>query len=634
VLFSIGLSSQIFAQHTHNHSNASVTKIQKPIHRVISDEHSKELSSLLVQDFKGRIIPFQTMCNELMLKVYGKKKFEDKNAVQTILSMHMYPDYWLTKRIIAVPKAVREQLHLGEYASFKELIDNTGELKCIAQYNAAHKKLDSKKSEFDKKLIKLVERHQVLQSIFSWQYMKLIPVQKDEKDNWYVPLSMDLMQKDSVSSSLALQYLSAVDEGCKKNSFTLASEKLTNLKRFQRIVGARVVPSETHVKWEIRYNNMEIFKNSMYTYFSLGLLLLIVFFVRIFISPTERSEKRFKRISIPIVALLVLIFVYHGAGLGMRWYISGHAPWSNGYEAVIFIAWVTMIAGFIFSRNNPVVLAGTAILAFFMIFVTEMNLLDPEITPLQPVLKSYWLMIHVAIITGSYGFLGLGAILGFFNQLLYIFRSKLNAKRITAHINEITYISEMTMTIGLFMLTIGTFLGGIWANESWGRYWGWDPKETWALVSVLVYAVILHLRYIPALNSKFTFNVVSFWGYTSILFTFFGVNFYLTGLHSYASGEGLAKVPEWIFWTFYGFYVFTEIAALRYQLFKSESGIIPWSHFMRKAKIVAIILVVVCALQLLFITQAFDLGVIALYGQLAGLFAITLLILAFTTRKK
>jgi hypothetical protein len=150
----------------------------------------------------------------------------------------------------------------------------------------------------------------------------------------------------------------------------------------------------------------------------------------------------------------------------------------------------------------------------------------------------------------------------------------------------------------------------------------------------LVYAVILHLRYIPALNSKFTFNVVSFWGYTSILFTFFGVNFYLTGLHSYASGEGLAKVPEWIFWTFYGFYVFTEIAALRYQLFKSESGIIPWSHFMRKAKIVAIILVVVCALQLLFITQAFDLGVIALYGQLAGLFAITLLILAFTTRKK
>jgi cytochrome c-type biogenesis protein CcsB len=314
---------------------------------------------------------------------------------------------------------------------------------------------------------------------------------------------------------------------------------------------------------EISYNKMSIFKNSSMMYLTFGFILLIIFFIRIFIKPSPRASRIFKRIGQVITGLMIIAFVYHGVGLGFRWYISGHAPWSNGYEAVIFIAWVTMIAGFAFSRKNPVIIAGTAILAAMMIFVTEMNLLDPEITPLQPVLKSYWLMIHVAIITGSYGFLGLGAILSLVNLKLYIFRTQKNGKIVTLNINELTYVSEMTITIGLFMLTIGTFLGGIWANESWGRYWGWDPKETWALVSVLVYAVILHLRYIPALRSKFVFNVVSLWGYSAILFTFFGVNFYLVGLHSYAQGEGLGRIPPDIIATVVIFVLFTVFAAIR-----------------------------------------------------------------------
>ena len=136
------------------------------------------------------------------------------------------------------------------------------------------------------------------------------------------------------------------------------------------------------------------------------------------------------------------------------------------------------------------------------------------------------------------------------------------------NINELTYVTEMTMTIGVFMLTIGTFLGGIWANESWGRYWGWDPKETWALVAVLVYAVILHLRYIPGLKGKFLFNAVSFWGYASILFTFFGVNFYLVGLHSYAQGEGLGEIPNSIVITVIIFILFTVLAAVRNSQYK------------------------------------------------------------------
>jgi cytochrome c-type biogenesis protein CcsB len=581
LLFIIGISLTSFTQnetnehhrhdghehHEENHNQQPKNEIKTPIFRIISKEHSEELASLLIQSYEGRIVPFHTLSDQLLRKIYGKNTFENHNAIQTILSMHMYPDHWMSVPIISVPKVVQERLKIGKYANYIEMTHENGEFKWINEYNKAHQKLEANRDEFDKKIIKLVERYQVLQSIFAWQYMKLIPLKNDENNMWYIPLSLELMKRDSISSSLALKYLSSVDDAAKNNSYGNALDQLNALKVFQKETATKIIPSDSLVAWEIRYNKMNIFKNTMYSYLILGFVLLVVFFIRVFVKPTKESETKFKKISTPFVVLIAVIFLYHAMGLALRWYISDHAPWSNGYEAVIFIAWVTMIAGFVFARKNPVVLAGTAILAFFMIFVTELNLLDPEITPLQPVLKSYWLMIHVAIITGSYGFLGLGAILGLLNLSLYIFRNEKNGTRITSHINEITGISELTITIGLFMLTIGTFLGGVWANESWGRYWGWDPKETWALVSVLVYAVILHLRYIPSLRGNFTFNVVSLWGYSAILFTFFGVNFYLVGLHSYAQGEGLGVIPNWIFYTVVVFVIYTVFASYRNKMY-------------------------------------------------------------------
>ncbi|MDD2983776.1 MAG: cytochrome c biogenesis protein CcsA [Crocinitomicaceae bacterium] len=602
------------------------TKPEKPIYRVISEKHSEELATLLVQDFRGRIIPFHTMCNELLIKISGENTYQGKNAVQVVMSMHMYPDYWVTQKVINVPKAVQERLKIGATVSYMDLTNlKTGDNKYLAEYNASHQKLESKRDEFEKKIIKLVEKYQVLQAFMSWGYMKLIPMPNDPSQMWHVPLEDELMKVDTTASMMTLRYLASLDEGARNNNFAKASTLLSSLKAFQRSVSNEdILPTEKHVDVEISYNKMHIFKNAMNSYLLIGFVLLILFFVRIFIKPTAKSERLFKRLSIPFIVAMVITFIYHGLGLLARSYISGHAPWSDGYEAVIFIAWVTMLAGFVFSRKNPVVLAGTAVLAFFMIFVTELNLLDPEISPLQPVLKSYWLMIHVAVITGSYGFLGLGAILGLLNKILYIFRTKLNGKRITAHIHEISYISEMTMTIGLFMLTIGTFLGGIWANESWGRYWGWDPKETWALVSVLVYAVLLHLRFIPKLSDKFTFNLVSFWSYAAILFTFFGVNFYLVGLHSYAQGEGLGVVPDWIFWACFGFYVLSEIAAVQFQLYKQDASKVNLKHFIRKAIITSGILYIVAILQMWLIERRFDADALLSYTKIVGLVLIVI----------
>ena len=259
-------------------------------------------------------------------------------------------------------------------------------------------------------------------------------------------------------------------------------------------------------------------------------------------------------------AILFIGFAIHVLGMGIRWYIAGHAPWSNAYESIVFIAGSTVLAGIILARQSPFALAGTAILAGVTMGVAHMNFINPEITNLVPVLKSYWLMIHVATILSGDGFLGLGSILSLMVLILFIIRGKKGNENIDRSIKELTNLSEMGLIIGLFLLTIGNFLGGVWANESWGRYWGWDSKETWAAVTILIYASVLHLRFLPALKSTFAFNVASAWAYSSVLMTYFGVNYYLSGLHSYAAGDPV-PIPMWVYYGIAGLIVLTVAAA-------------------------------------------------------------------------
>jgi cytochrome c-type biogenesis protein CcsB len=258
-----------------------------------------------------------------------------------------------------------------------------------------------------------------------------------------------------------------------------------------------------------------------------------------------------------------LLFALHTLGLIARWYISGHAPWSNAYESIIYIAWATMFFGLAFDRKSKLTVASSAFVTAMILAAAYMNWIDPEIANLQPVLNSYWLMIHVAVIVASYGPFALGMILGFVSLLLIFFTNDKNKEKMDLNIQELTYINEMALTIGLVMLTIGNFLGGQWANESWGRYWGWDPKETWALISIMVYAFVIHARFVPSLRGKWVFNLMSLFAFLSILFTYYGVNFHLVGLHSYASGE--AKSFNWIW---YSLGAFSLIGLLTYPKYK------------------------------------------------------------------
>jgi cytochrome c-type biogenesis protein CcsB len=399
--------------------------------------------------------------------------------------------------------------------------------------------------------------------VFNGDMLKILPDAYNTNQPWYSPVSRIVNRPEADSTFLKTvipAYLGALADG----NISKADKLLEGIADYQKKFGSSVVPSESRIKFEILYNKLAIFNNLSKLYGVLGLFMIILLFVEMF-----KPSKGLKYVINFLIALVVVGFVFQTFGLAIRWYISGHAPWSNGYESMIYIGWITLLAGLIFASGSKMTIAATTILSSIILMVAHLSWMDPEVTNLVPVLKSYWLTIHVSIITASYGFLALSAILGFMNLLLMIMKTRKNAIKMDAKIGELTAINERSVVIGLYLLTIGTFLGGVWANESWGRYWGWDPKETWALVSVLVYSFIAHMHYMPGLKSKFAFNFAALISLGVILMTYFGVNYYLSGLHSYASGDPV-PVPNFVYYSIAIVFAITIIAYYRNSKFKES----------------------------------------------------------------
>jgi len=513
----------------------------------IDAAHADKFGRLLVQDRGGRIKPVNTMASEIIRKVTRKEVFEGLNSSQLLLSMIYNPGYWQTVPMIKVSHPQLEE-KLGaknRYVSFLDFFDKDFNYILTEDVAIANRKKPAEQTKYDKEVIKVDERTNICYMVYQGGMLRIFPKAKDENNTWFSQLDYQQFttHDSSFVKSILPFYFMSINQSFDKNDWSLADSTLNYIVDYQAKFGAAVIPPQQKIDAEILYNKINIFKRLFMYYTFVGLLILLFIFMDIF-SAKQWKKKVVNYLSVGLFAL----FLLHTAGLAARWYISGHAPWSNGYESMIYIGWVTILAGFIFSRTSKMTLAATAILTSLILMVAHLNWLDPEITPLVPVLKSYWLMIHVAIITGSYGFLGLGALLGFMNLVLMIIKNAKNKIRIDATIKELTYINEMTLTVGLFMAAVGTFLGGVWANESWGRYWGWDPKETWALVIVLVYAMILHLRFIPKANGKYLFNLFSVLGFASVIMTYFGVNYYLSGLHSYAKGDPV-PIPAFVYYT-------------------------------------------------------------------------------------
>jgi cytochrome c-type biogenesis protein CcsB len=536
--FILFIACSLISLNTQSQNNPSIIK------NAVSIDQAEQFSKVVVQDFKGRMKPMHTLSRELMRKIYRKEHYNGLSADQVILSMFVNSENWYGEKIIKLGKHedILKQLGVSnDYASYRDFFNEAGDYKLRDDMRRIYDLNPKDRGVYEKELIKIDERVNIISMIFSGGLLKVIPVANDENNTWISNHSHGDSHDGHVASNFFSAYKTALIKGIETNNYNDATNLLNELKTYQNTNGSAVMPSSTKINAEIFLNKFNIFNRLAVFYFLLGLTFLFFLFLSVF-----KPNIKLKTVYKVLFTLVIVGFVCHSLGLGLRWYVSGRAPWSNGYESMIYIAWTTTLAGVLFTRKSFGGLAATMVLASTILLVSMMSFLDPEITPLVPVLKSYWLTIHVSLEAGSYGFLMLGAIIGLINLILMIFTNETNKERVKRIVTEMTYISELTIFGGLVMVSIGTYLGGVWANESWGRYWGWDAKETWALVTILVYAFILHMRIIPKLTGIFIYNVATIFGLATVIMTYYGVNYYLSGLHSYATGDPV-PIPQWVY---------------------------------------------------------------------------------------
>lgn len=550
-------TKKVFSQ---DELQALITKFKVP------ETHASKFGRLVIQDAGGRMKPINTFSSELLRKVSHDDTYKGMNSDQVFLSMTQYASYWIEIPIIYIKSgndSIRKIIGIdkkAKFAPFVSFFDAKGNYKLSKYLEEAFKVANP--NQFEKDFIETDKKVNLMESALSGRILKIFPIPEDKNNKWVSYLELNEagfkgMEATYTKNVLPL-YFGSLASAAESNNYATSDELLGSINGFQKRFGSKVMPSDEKITSEVLYNKYDVFKKLPYWYIFAAILMLFFTILQIF------KERKVLNYLVNFMHIVVIgLFALHTFGLIARWYISGHAPWSNAYESIIYVAWATMFFGLAFDRKSKLTVASSAFVTAMILAAAYMNWIDPEIANLQPVLNSYWLMIHVAVIVASYGPFALGMILGAVSLLLILFTNEKNKAKMDLNIQEITYINELALTIGLIMLTIGNFLGGQWANESWGRYWGWDPKETWALISIMVYAFVIHARFVPSLRGKWVFNLMSMFAFISILFTYYGVNFHLVGLHSYASGEAHS-----LNWIWYSLAVITLFGAVSYPKYK------------------------------------------------------------------
>lgn len=496
----------------------------------ISRAQVERWSTMLVRSGEGRIEPFNTYASTLLRKFCRDVEFEGLTPEQVVLGIVLDPTYWSRVPLLRQPDktlALRMGIPVEPMIPFSSLFDEQGEYRLAERVEQVYARAVDRRTKEERNLLKLDEKANIFYALMRGGLLAFFPAPDGSWCSAVDDLSCFRKQDSLLITQILPMYADAV---LQHQSPEKADEWLDVLGSLQQRYVTEDMPSQRHIRCELFYNKARIFFTSAVGYMSVGLCLLVMS-VLLVISDRSWPKKCLK----VLVALAICLFLWHTVGLLLRWFIAGRAPWANAYETMVYVAWATALCGMLFVRRSALAFSSAVFFAGILLFVSNLNFMDPEITPLVPVLKSYWLMIHVAVITASYGFFGMSFLLGLLSLFFRVAR-RWNG-RLGTYLAVLRVINELSMYIGLFLLTAGIFLGAVWANESWGRYWGWDPKETWALITMLVYAIVLHMRFLPRGCSDYAFAVVSVFAVLSVMMTYWGVNYFLSGLHSYGGGE-------------------------------------------------------------------------------------------------
>lgn len=534
-------------QSQHSHSHGSLRK------NYLSDGARELLAGMMIQDFQGRMKPFDTLSRESAMKITKKVTFDGWEPADLYLSWMAQGDQWFGEPFIAVRhkglKALIGAAPEAHHVTPNFLLDQNGRYRLVGELETAHRTPAKDRSKAQTKLLSLDERVNVFNMALLGLSFRVFPLPGDENHQWISPGDFDGEAAKDVPAEVLDQYraiFAGLRHGVQEYDNTAIMRSAQSIRALQERFGAKVLPSAAALGAEMQLNRLQPF-----TWVTIPYLLAFgVLMVAYGWSLARKRGKAFK-LRHPLYALGLVLYAasvaYTLYGYILRWIAGGQAPLSNGYESLLFISLMIGVAGLYYEIRGRHAAVGSlaALLTAVMLGVAMLPTFDPSISPLVPVLASFWLIIHVSIITASYGFLGLAAVMAMTILVLHLFKGP-GRMTVLGAIHDLDRLHWNVLLVGTAFLSVGTFLGGVWANESWGRYWGWDPKETWALVTILVYAFVIHLRFVPRFFTPLNIAAGSFLGIASVGMTYFGVNYFLSGLHSYAQGDA-PGVPGWVF---------------------------------------------------------------------------------------
>ena len=506
--------------------NSNFLKANSPSPKVLPREVAEHFGDLYIL-YNNRICPLQTFARDFTIKLYGSSSYKGLTPEEVLTGWLFYYDSWKNEPIIRIKSnEARKLLEIeGNYARLKDYISTINEYKLEKMMNH----IRSGEQVTDKRGIEEAdEKFNIINLVCTGAMMKIFPCRNiaGKTLEWYSQSDQLPQDMDNDKWVFIRKSMSYVNEMIVMKKYNDACLLLEKIKKYQQKECDGLLPADNKFKAEKIYNQFDYSKSVAMACICIGLICFIYY------CHCMASQKRTSRKAIIILNILLwIVFTYLSAAICLRGYVSNHLPLSNGFETMQFLAWCTLLLTFLLQRKFAMLLPFGFLLCGLTLMVSMLGESNPQITQLMPVLQSPLLSIHVVVIMIAYSLLAFIMLNGVTAVILHQ-----SQKECKEQIERLQIISQIILYPAIFLLAIGIFIGAVWANVSWGRYWGWDPKEVWALITMLVYALALHPRSLPWFHRTMFFHVFCITAFITVLITYFGVNFLLGGMHSYANG--------------------------------------------------------------------------------------------------
>ena len=479
--------------------------------------------------YNDRICPVQTFALDFCKKIYGARSYQGLTAEQVLSGWVFYGNTWANEPFIKIKSGeMKTAMNLPDYASLNTFFNREMGGYTIGQYvqeyyNGQQDKFHQQAADIDGKIQIIMElREGISLKVLPYTFTKNVKATKDHSfikagtTTWFSPVDKLPQAVEHQHALYIRNVFSLLNGDVKAGNTSRVNEFFVKMKKYQEVSSGNSLPTATQYKAE-RINNAFPFATILFmANLTLGFIALFYTIYRM----TKKREIKVLNIALPI--LLGVSFLALTFGLALRWIISGNIPMSNGYESMLTVAWFVMLISILMQLRIRIVMVFGFLISGFFLLVSHINQMDPAIGQMMPVLNSPLLSIHVSIIMMSYALLSLTFICGIMGICL------------RSHGEELQALSRIFLYPALTTMGFGIFIGAIWANVSWGTYWSWDSKETWALITFMIYAVVVHTQSLPVFHKPLVYHIYITLAFLSIAMTYFGVNYFLTGMHSYA----------------------------------------------------------------------------------------------------